>query len=179
MRRKAGNEQGTPELVAGALVAVWGWRIELVLVAVPVLAWWLLARSLGELAAAAIVAWALAGLLVSPWRRAALARLLRACRARRRFRRARVDAGLAPVRLGRVRQVPAGEVARVRVSSGWSVEELEDSPQLPAEEAIAIARRTHVNPPGTHEPVPRSGEETENGSGSRRPELDSNQRPTP
>jgi hypothetical protein len=125
VRRAGGNEQGTPELVAGALVALWGWRVEVVLVAVPAAAWWLLARSLGELVAVATVAWAIAGLLVSPWRRAALARLLRACRVRRRFRRAWVDAGLAPVRLGRVRTVPAGEVARVRVSSGWSVEDLD------------------------------------------------------
>jgi hypothetical protein len=70
------------------------------------------------------VAWALAGALVSPARQRALVRLLRACRVRRRFRRARIDAGLPPVRLGRLRTVPAGELARVRVSSGCSVEDL-------------------------------------------------------
>jgi hypothetical protein len=123
--RAAGKEQGAPELVAGALVAVWGWRVELALLALPAGAWRLLAGSVGELAAAAIVAWTVAGLLVSPARQRALARLLRACGVRRRFRRAWVDAGLAPVRLGRIRAVPAGEVARVRVSSGSSVEELE------------------------------------------------------
>jgi FtsK/SpoIIIE family len=124
--RGAGRrELGTAELIGGALVALWGWRVELALLAVPLGAWWLLAGSLGELAAAAIVVWAMAGVLVSPARQRALVRLLRACRVRRRFRRAGVDAGLAPVRLGRVRVVPAGELARVRVSSGSSVEELE------------------------------------------------------
>jgi hypothetical protein len=125
VRRAGGNEQGMPELAAGALVALWGFRVELALLALPAGAWCVLAGSLGELPAAAIVVWALAGLLVSPGRRAALARLLRACRVRRRFRRARVDACLPPVRLGRVRQVPAGEIARVRVSSGCAVEDLE------------------------------------------------------
>jgi hypothetical protein len=62
---------------------------------------------------------------------------------------------------------------------GHVIEELEDSPQLPAEEAIARARRTHVNPPGTHEPVSPPGPAAGNGARSRRPELDSNQRPTP
>jgi integrase len=62
---------------------------------------------------------------------------------------------------------------------GHVIEELEDSPQLPAEEAIARARRTHMNPPGTHGAPGAIGEERGNGSSSRRPELDSNQRPTP
>jgi hypothetical protein len=46
-------------------------------------------------------------------------------RVRRRFRRAWVDAGLAPMRLARVRAVPAGELAELRVSSGGSVEEID------------------------------------------------------
>jgi DNA segregation ATPase FtsK/SpoIIIE-like protein len=45
-------------------------------------------------------------------------------RVRRRFWRACVDAGLAPVRLGRVRAVPAGLLASVRVASGSSVDEV-------------------------------------------------------
>jgi FtsK/SpoIIIE family len=78
----------------------------------------------GSSAQPARFVWAIAGLFVSPVRQDALVRLLRARRLRRRFRRAWVDAGLAPVRLGRVRAVPAGEIARVQVSSGCSVEDL-------------------------------------------------------
>jgi hypothetical protein len=127
MRRAGGDrhEDGPLVLAAGAVGALWRCRVELALVAVPIGAWWLLAQSVGELAAAAIVAWAVAGVLVSPARQAVLMRLLRARRLRRRFRRAWIDAGLAPVRLGRIQTVPAGEVAQVRVSSGCSVEELE------------------------------------------------------
>jgi hypothetical protein len=62
---------------------------------------------------------------------------------------------------------------------GHVIEELEDSPHLPAEEAIAIARRTHVNPPRTHGAPAENGGEGANGAVVRRPELDSNQRPTP
>jgi integrase len=62
---------------------------------------------------------------------------------------------------------------------GHVIEELEDSPQLPAEEAIARARRTHMNPPGTHGAPAGNPRDATNGSRSRRPELDSNQRPTP
>ena len=36
---------------------------------------------------------------------------------------------------------------------GHVIEELEDSPQLPAEDAITAARRTQLNPPGTHDPT--------------------------
>jgi hypothetical protein len=59
------------------------------------------------------------------------------------------------------------------------IAELEDSTRLPAEEAIAIARRTHVNPSGTHGAPSENGGERANRAVSRRPELDSNQRPTP
>jgi hypothetical protein len=62
---------------------------------------------------------------------------------------------------------------------GHVIEELVDSPQLPAEEAIAIARRTHVNSPGTHGAPRMNGEQGANRAVVRRPELDSNQRPTP
>ena len=62
---------------------------------------------------------------------------------------------------------------------GHVIEELEGSPQLPAEEAIARAWRTRVNPPGTYGAPGDNG-----GQGATRavdgcPELDSNQRPTP
>jgi hypothetical protein len=124
VRRAGGQADEWQALLSGAAGGVWRWRVELALLALPVGGWWLLARPLGPLAAAAIVAWAVTGLLVSPARQDALLRLLRARRLRRRFRRAWVDGGLTPVRLSRVRTVPAGELARVRVSSGCSVEDL-------------------------------------------------------
>jgi hypothetical protein len=123
--RAGTDERDWPELVVGGLVALWRWRLELALLAVPVGAWWLLAGPLGKLAAVAVVAWMVAGILASPGSRGALVRWLRAMRVRRRFQRARVDAVLAPVRLGRVRAVPAGETASIRVSSGSSVEDVE------------------------------------------------------
>src|SRR5687767_10806482 len=125
MRRAGGQTDEWAALAAGAVGGLWRWRIELALLAVPAGAWWLLARSVGELAAAALVAWAIAGALVSPARQGGLVRLLRARHLRRRFRRAWIDAGVPPVRLGRIRAVPAGDQASVRVSSGCSVEDLE------------------------------------------------------
>ena len=62
---------------------------------------------------------------------------------------------------------------------GHVIEELEDSPQLPAEEAIEQARRTHVNPPGTHRSMVESPGERGFRALELRPDLDSNQGPTP
>jgi integrase len=62
---------------------------------------------------------------------------------------------------------------------GHVIEELEDSPQLPAEEAIEQARRTHVNPPGTHRSMVESAGERGFRALELRPDLDSNQGPTP
>ena len=67
----------------------------------------------------------LAGVLASPQARGLLARTLQGRRLRRRFRRGRIDAGLPPVRLGRLRRVPAGELAAIRVASGGSIEDLD------------------------------------------------------
>jgi hypothetical protein len=125
VRRAGGDEQRGLELAVGAIGTLWRWRLELALLALPLLMWWLLSGPLGELAAAAIVAWTVLGVLASPWARGALGRGLQAARVRRQFRRAWIDAGLPPMRLARVRTVPAGEVARVWVSSGCSVEEVE------------------------------------------------------
>ena len=67
---------------------------------------------------------------------------------------------------------------------GHVIEELEDSPRLPAEEAIRQARET-MRRRGDRVRVLCASEETRrtaiaaNGAVSRRPELDSNQRPTP
>jgi integrase len=62
---------------------------------------------------------------------------------------------------------------------GHVIEELEDSPQLPAEEAIERARRTQMNPPGTHASAGDSADQAGFGSVAPRPDLDSNQGPTP
>ena len=59
------------------------------------------------------------------------------------------------------------------------IEELEDSPQLSAEEAIERARRTQMNPPGTHGPAADSADEDGFRAVGPRPDLDSNQGPTP
>jgi hypothetical protein len=125
MRRAGGQQDEWAALAAGAIGGLWRWRVELALLAVPAGAWWLLADSVGELAAAALVGWAIAGVLASPARLGALVRLVRARQLRRRVRRAWIDAGLPPVRLGRIRAVPAGDQASVRVSSGCSIEDLE------------------------------------------------------
>jgi hypothetical protein len=124
VRRAGTNGHDSIELLAGAAGALWRWRLELVLLALPVLAWRLLAGRLGEVAAAAVVAWALAAVVASPGACDALARWLRARHVRRRVRRAWLDAGLVVPRLGRLRAVPAGEVAPVRVPSGCSVEDV-------------------------------------------------------
>jgi integrase len=62
---------------------------------------------------------------------------------------------------------------------GHVIEELEDSPQLPAEEAIEQARRAQMNPPGTHGPAADSAAEAGISALEPRPDLDSNQGPTP
>ncbi len=62
---------------------------------------------------------------------------------------------------------------------GHVIEELEDSPQLPAEEAIAAARRESMNPPGTHGPRSAAGDSVEIPAARKRPDQDSNLGPTP
>jgi hypothetical protein len=117
--------QPSPELLAGALGGVWRWRVELALVALGLLVWRVLAGPLGVLPAVVLVAWGVSGLLVLAPVRALLVRTLRARRLRRRFRRGWVDAELPAVALGRLRPVPAGEVAAIRVGSGGSIEDVE------------------------------------------------------
>lgn len=82
---------------------------------------------------------------------------------------------------------------------GHVIEELEDSPQLPAEDAIEQARRTvsestarkggrrrrrkarraPVRPPCAHETVNEEGVAQDSPANGERPDLDSNQGPTP
>jgi hypothetical protein len=58
VRGAGSGAQDRPDLVAGTLGALWRWRVELALLALPVVAWRLLARQIGDLAAGALVGWA-------------------------------------------------------------------------------------------------------------------------
>lgn len=108
-------------LVVGVVGAIWRWRLELVLVLGPVVAWELLADELDPVAAAAIVVVSIALALAPKGSRGALVRWLRAARVRRRWRRAWLDVGLPRVSARRVWQVPAGELVRIRCSRGSSI----------------------------------------------------------
>src|ERR1700754_330904 len=114
-----------PYLAAGAVAAVWRWRLELGLVLVPALAWKALVEQLGAVAACVIVGVTLAIVLAPPSSRGALVRWLKAARVRRRWRRAWRDVGLPRVVARRVRQVPAGELVRIRCSRGSSIPHVE------------------------------------------------------
>jgi hypothetical protein len=116
----------TAALAAGVLAALWGWRLELVLLVAAFGVERLLSGWLGEWPAAVVVL-ALVVLvgLVGPARRL-LWRALRRAWVRRAFERATIDAGLSegPLRVPRVlavKRVPAGDVLRVRVRRGQSV----------------------------------------------------------
>jgi hypothetical protein len=110
-----------PLLVAGAIAAVWRWRLELVLVTVPALAWQRLADELGPAGAGGIIAATVALVLTPAAARGAIVRWLRVARVRRRWRRAWLDVGLPRVAARRVCQVPAGELVRIRCSRGSSI----------------------------------------------------------
>ncbi len=114
-----------PYLVAGCVAAVWRWRLELVLVLGPVLGWQALVEQLGPVAASTIVVIAGAVVLTPHTSRSALSRGLKAARVRRRWRRAWIDVGLPHVAARRVRQVPAGELVRIRCARGSSIPHVE------------------------------------------------------
>jgi DNA segregation ATPase FtsK/SpoIIIE-like protein len=118
-------ERGWPELASGTLAAAWLCRVELALLVVPVIAWWLPAGVVGELAAGALVAASAVGALVFPAARRRLLVWLYVARARRTWARAATDVGLSagPWRAPRVlvaSRVPAGDLLRVRVLRGQS-----------------------------------------------------------
>jgi hypothetical protein len=130
MRARRAGEAGWSVLLAGAAVGVWGWRLELAVLAALVAAQRLIAGRVGELAAAVIVA-GLSGaaLGAGPLRRFAW-RSLRRAWVRRAWRRAVTDVGLAldalrAPRVLQVRRIAAGDVLRVRVCRGQSVATLE------------------------------------------------------
>jgi len=120
------NEAGWPALLAGTAIAVWGWRLELVLAALLVLAQRLLVGLLGERAAAVLVAVLLGVVLAVGAVRRFAWRAVRAAWVRRAWRRAVGDVGMAvdalrAPRVLEVRRIAAGDVLRVRVCRGQSV----------------------------------------------------------
>src|SRR4051812_23725911 len=124
MVRRRGEDSDWPTLIAGAAVALWGWRWELASVALLALAHVWLAGLLGAVTAAVLLVLLVVVVVVAPGSRRWLLRVLLAARVRRRWRRAWMDCGLLPVRAGRVRTAPAGELVRVRAARGTSLDAL-------------------------------------------------------
>jgi hypothetical protein len=125
MRARASVESEPLLLVAGAAGALWRCRLELALAAVLVGAEVLLAGVIGELAAGLLLVALVAAALAVPVLRVRLLRALRAARVRRAWWRAWTDCELPRVRAGRVSEIPAGELVRVRASRGSSLEAVE------------------------------------------------------
>jgi hypothetical protein len=125
-RRRARSRAEVEELLVGAAWALFGWRVELLGLAVLVAVERLLAGVLGEVAATVtLLVFVVGGLAGRPMREPVL-RLLYGMRVRRAWARAAIDAGVAagPFRCPGVRsvmKVPAGDRLRVRVRRGQSV----------------------------------------------------------
>src|SRR4051794_12368550 len=124
-RRRAQAWGDFEELVVGVLWALFGWRVELLGLAVLVIIERLLAGVVGE-APAAAAAVLLVGAVLA-WRpsRVRVLRVLYAMRVRRAWARAAIDAGVAPgpfrcPAVWSVDRVPAGHRLRVRVRRGQS-----------------------------------------------------------
>src|SRR6266545_3521447 len=96
------SEADWPLVVAGAVTAAWGFRLELAIVLLAVVAHGVLAGLVGAVAGWLLVATVIGALLAMPACRRWLVRALLAGRVRRRWRRAWRDCGLARVRAGRV-----------------------------------------------------------------------------
>jgi hypothetical protein len=122
--RRQRRDAEWPALLAGAAVALWGWRLELAAGGLLVVGHVWLSGLVGVVAASLLIGLAVTGVLAVPWQRRWLMRALLAARVRRRWRRAWMDCRLLPVRAGRVRSVPAGELMRVRTARGTSLEAL-------------------------------------------------------
>src|SRR4051812_18619259 len=129
-RRGARAWGGLEELVLGVLWALFGWRVELLGLAVIVGIARLLAGIVGEAPALAMVV-VLVGVAMA-WRtiRVGVLRILYAMRVRRAWARAAIDAGVAPgpfrcPGVWSVERVPAGDRLRVRVRRGQSVPDLD------------------------------------------------------
>src|SRR4051794_29369775 len=119
-RRRARAWGDLEELVLGMLWALFGWRVELLGLAVIVGVERLLADFVGETAALAVVVGVVGGALA--WRpaRVRVLRVLYAMRVRRAWARAAIDTGVSPgpfrcPAVWSVDRVPAGDRLRVRV----------------------------------------------------------------
>jgi hypothetical protein len=124
MARRRRQDGEWPELIAGGAVALWGWRLELAAVALLVVGHVWLSGLVGVVAGSVLTGLAVIGVVAVPGQRRWVVRALLAARVRRRWRRAWLDCGLLPVRAGRVRSVPAGELVRVRAARGTSLDAL-------------------------------------------------------
>ena len=124
-RRAVRVEPEALALVLGAAGALWRWRLELALAVVLVGAQLVLAGLIGNVAAVSLLVAVVAGALAAPRTRRWLARALRAAGVRRAWWRAWTDCELPRVRAGRVSEIPAGELVRVRASRGSSLEHVE------------------------------------------------------
>jgi hypothetical protein len=129
-RRRAQARGDLEELLLGVLWALFGWRVELLGLAVLVGVERLLAGALGDVPAIVLVFALLATALASrPIRRRVL-RLLYAMRVRRAWANAAIDAGVAPgpfrcPGVWSVDRVATGDRLRVRVRRGQSVPDLD------------------------------------------------------
>jgi hypothetical protein len=98
MVRRRREDSDWPTLIAGAGVALWGWRWELAGVALVVLAHVWLAGLVGAVGAAVLLVLLVVVVVVVPGSRRWLLRVLLVARVRRRWRRAWMDCGLLPLR---------------------------------------------------------------------------------
>ena len=152
-RREKDNEDSTTALLVDAAGAVWRCRLELGLLSLLVIVQVLLAGLVGVVIASVIVLALVAVVVQVPVARNALLRALRAARVRRAWWRAWTDCDLPRVRAGRVSEIPAGELVRVRASRGSSMEHVEQRGEelavcLQARE-VRVARDPHNAATGT------------------------------
>jgi hypothetical protein len=120
---------GWEELALGAIASVWGFRLELAVLALGFAVERVTARAVGEAGAVMLVVLAAGAVAVAPTR-GVLWRWFRAASVRRAWTRAAVDTGLSdgPLLVPRIMgtaHIPAGEVLRVRIRRGQSVADFE------------------------------------------------------
>ena len=147
-RRRAQSRSELEDLAVGVLWALFSWRAEVLGLVALVTTQRLLAHSVGNAAAVAIVLGLAGGALACRPVRARVGRFVRAMRVRRAWANAAIDAGVAPgpFRCPGVRsvdRVAAGDRLRVRVRRGQSVPELDARREQLA--ACLRAREVRVN----------------------------------
>jgi hypothetical protein len=136
--RRHRGEHELLALVVGVVGALWRCRLELMLLVLLVGAQVLLSGLIGGVVAAVVLVALVAGVLTLPLSRDWLLRALRAAWVRRAWWRAWTDSELPRVRAGRVTEIPAGELVRVRASRGSSLEYVE---QRAEELAVCLQAR--------------------------------------